>query len=288
MNPTFVTYWSAEGHLGCLCFLTTWMERQGTWQSKCLWSRTCGSLGICPRMVPYTKNGRAGCYGIYFWLFWIFHTHLQKALPVCNLSNSDWGFPFPHIFSSICCHFVWSLYTWKRFSPTSVASLTRLVVSLAVKKPFGFMRTHLSIVGLNSWAYGILFKKTFSTPVSADYRLVIILALPVFQVQVLCKVIDAGLFPFSARGVLASPVLFYRCVLYSSVCFWQICQILDVCSYVYSYVDLLFVPLVYMYASTIIHWFWFYYSVVYSEIITPLVLLFSRFLWLSRLYYDCT
>lgn len=160
MNPTFVTYWSAEGHLGCLCFLTTWMEWQCTRQRKCLWSRTCDSLGICPRMVEL--GTMAFIFG-----FLNFPRWFPEGLTSLQ-SDQQWKrVHFPHIFSCICCHFVWSLYSWKRSSPTSVASsLTRLFVSLAVKKPFGFMRTHLSIVGLNSWAYGILFKKTFSIPVS--------------------------------------------------------------------------------------------------------------------------
>lgn len=164
--------------------------------------------------------------------------------------------PFPHIFSSICCHFVWSLYSWKRFSPTSVASsLTGLVVSLAVKKPFGFMRTHLSIVGLNSWAYRILFKKTFSIPLYCR--------LPSSHYSSTSSVSGSGFGPpelVFVEGDRCRSVSFFCTwiasfsstvlkMLYSSVCFWQICQILDVCSYVYSYVGLLFVPLVYMYAS---------------------------------------
>lgn len=179
MNPTFVNYWSAEGCLGCLCFLTTWIEWQCTRQSKYLWSRMCGSLAICPRMVELGA--------MVFILLFEFSTRISRRpywfaiWPTLN----EWGFPFPHIFSSICCHFVWPLYSWKRFSPSVASSLTRLVVSLAVKKPFGFMRTHLSFLALILEHVRSYSKRPFLYLYHVDHHLVIILALPVFQVQVL-------------------------------------------------------------------------------------------------------
>jgi hypothetical protein len=41
-----------------------------------------------------------------------------------------------------------------------------LVVSLPMKKLFTFGKPHLSIVGLNSWTSGVMFCKSFHTPIS--------------------------------------------------------------------------------------------------------------------------
>lgn len=56
----------------------------------------------------------------------------------------------------------------------SVDSLHFIVSFTVQKKPFSFLKSHLSTVGLNSWTTEVLFTKSVSTPISCR-------ALPVFS-----------------------------------------------------------------------------------------------------------
>lgn len=52
------------------------------------------------------------------------------------------------------------MYGWKTLSHSVRSLFTALLVSSTVKKLLSFLKSHLSIVGLNSWAYGVLFLKS--------------------------------------------------------------------------------------------------------------------------------
>ena len=64
------------------------------------------------------------------------------------------------------------MYNKYRSHTPSVSFLfTQLIVSLAMQKPFSFMRPYLSIVGLRSWANGDLFRKSLPSPMSCKVLL---------------------------------------------------------------------------------------------------------------------
>lgn len=107
-----------------------------------------------------------------------------------------------------------------------------------------FMRSHLQIIGPNSWVNVVLFRKSFLTPMLS-------IALPAFSssslsvrgptlrslvhlVLVSMKAIGTGLISFFSKWSFRffSSTCWRHC-LFSSVCFWHVC-ILSGYSYMYS------------------------------------------------------
>ena len=100
------------------------------------------------------------CFYFFFWELFVQTQSPLLDLFVCLILVYDF-------FVYLCIIIICQMYRWHRSHTPSVSFLfTQLVVSLAVQKPFGFMRSHLSILGLSSWANGDLFRKSFPSPMS--------------------------------------------------------------------------------------------------------------------------
>lgn len=54
----------------------------------------------------------------------------------------------------------------KNILPFCELGFHRLVVSLAIETLFNFSKSHLSIIGLNSWEVRVLFRNSFLTDIS--------------------------------------------------------------------------------------------------------------------------
>lgn len=151
-------------------------------------------------------------------------------------------------------------------------SFTQLIGSIAIQKHFSFMKSHLSTGGLNSWANGILFRKSFPTPLSCR-------ALPMFSSGSF-SVSGLGLWSIWSKEIDTDVIsLFYmwtfsflstvcwRCFLFSSL-YFRIIVIYSMVIVTFIHVwPFYFVPFVCMSVFVSVpHWFCYYGFVIYFEI----------------------
>lgn len=62
-----------------------------------------------------------------------------------------------------------------------VGLFTKPIVSLVVQKPLSFMKSYLSVVGINYWVGGVLFEKSFPEPILCRLCSSFLLAVSVCQ-----------------------------------------------------------------------------------------------------------
>lgn len=116
--------------------------RWQTWLRKCRWCRMSSPLGT------YQDEVQLGHMVDLFLTFWVLSTLTSRATATNYSPNSsEWGVPFPHIFTSICCQwFCWSELFWLQGDKNLTAVL--ICISLIAKdaeyfwgisQPFSFL-----------------------------------------------------------------------------------------------------------------------------------------------------
>lgn len=164
-------------------------------------------------------------------------------------------------------YIVWILilfqtHSWQRFIPILWAS-SSFGVNLFYLCSFSFMKSLLSIVGLNFGENGVLMRKSFPTPLPCrvltmfsfnGFRFYDLMVPDILGVSFLCKVIYMGLILLFCMWTFSFPyTVWWRHFILFCLCFGIFCQILSGQSYVYSCLGLQFCSIdlqVYFSAST--------------------------------------